>query len=105
MVLSGSIFTSVPLPNPRPNLSLEPVLSLAPNLRSLSLVADDPLAVSPLTSVSLEPEACLPLPNWRSLSFDAEVPRILEVLAPLSGSSFFSPGLIEFLPDVSLETA
>ena len=69
------------------------------------MVAEDPLAVSPLTSVSLEPEAYLPLPNYGFISLVAEVPRILEVLAPLSGSSFLSPGLTEFLPVVSLETA
>jgi hypothetical protein len=95
IVLSASILTSVPYPNPRAILSFEEPLTLVvvPNFRSLSLFAEDPLAPSPLISVSREPDLYLPAPNLRS-SLLAEEPLV--VLAPLSASSVFSlalPGL------------
>lgn len=78
IVLSGSILTSAaPFPNPKAILSFELPLSLAPNFKSLSLLAEEPLA-RPLISVSLEPEDCLPLPNLMS-SLLAEVPLTLAV--------------------------
>jgi hypothetical protein len=104
IVLSASILTSVPYPNPRAILSFEEPLTLVPNFRSLSLFAEDPLAPKPFISVSREPDRYLAVaPNLRS-SLLAEDPLI--VLDPLSASSVFSsvglpvalPGLVAVAP-------
>jgi hypothetical protein len=70
------------------------------------LLAEVPLGAIPLISASLEPEAYRPRVMFNPLtsSLLADVPLILEVLAPLSGySSFFSSvGLTDALPAASL---
>lgn len=85
-------------PNYNDCLSLEPVLlSLAaPNLTSAPLLADVPR--TPLTSASLVPELCLPLPpNFISPpSLEAEAPLTRD---PVASVFFSSPGLADILPE------
>ena len=88
------------IPGPSLDLDLSRGADVLPNYKSFaSLLPDLPLALTPASSLSPR-VAELPLPNYGFRPLVAE-PSLLVALPP--PSSLDSPGLIEFLPDVSLE--